>query len=534
MLLERYWTERVGEETPMRPAYCMLTTIVSLLLIGLLAVLLLSVSRVSTANEPSPDCLAIDDHIATDWSRWGGLPVVGYPITTLREEIDSATGQRHTVQWFERMRLEVQPANDGTYQVLPARLGVERLHQLSIDWTTLPREAGPQPGCLWFEETGHNVCDQLPGQEGFRSYWQAHGVRDPQIGNAYAQSMALFGLPISSAEMYFNETYNTFYIVQWFERARFEWHQDQPEHARVLLGLLGRELLADGGDAEYAAAAQVSPCPIDSTLLQTVPSTAPLRDMLPLEVELQSLVTSWSGEHAVSVTDLQTGQTVSVNGNRRQLAACTIKIPLMIAIAQDIEAGHYTADDVDALVRSAMGPSNTAPARDLIGLVGNGDITTGIHRINQIMWDMGAANSLMTHPPGYYWMELGYAQSHGTANNVLTTNDLNLVLGKLYHGKLLSPELTEYVLWSMTIAPDWMNQSLGAPLPAGVSFYHKVGQIYEPSNTWNDAGVVVFERDGQPYAYAISYLGSYGASWNEAYTHAIQVSEVTWHFFNSQ
>ena len=31
-------------------------------------------------------------------------------------------------------------------------------------------------------------------------------------------------------------------LTQWFERARFEWHPDQPAEFRVLLGLLGNEV----------------------------------------------------------------------------------------------------------------------------------------------------------------------------------------------------------------------------------------------------------------------------------------------------
>ncbi|HET9015553.1 MAG TPA: serine hydrolase, partial [Thermomicrobiaceae bacterium] len=248
-----------------------------------------------------------------------------------------------------------------------------------------------------------------------------------------------------------------------------------------------------------------------------------------LQSELQALVAGWSGENAVSVTDLQTGQTISVNGARPQIAACTIKIGIIMAVAQDIEAGRYTADDVDSLVRSMMGPSNTWPARELLGYVGGGDIGAGIRRVNDLMHGLGATGSLLAHPPGYPEEDYGY----GDASNVLTTDDLNLMLGKLYRGQALSPWATGYVLWSLTIAPDWMDQSLGAPLPDGVRLYHKIGQLYEPENTWNDAGLVVFSRNGHDEAYAISYLGSYGPSWQDAYAHAQSVSATAWHYFDA-
>jgi WD40-like Beta Propeller Repeat len=34
---------------------------------------------------------------------------------------------------------------------------------MSFDWQVQPRESGPQPGCLWFEQTRYNVCDQAGG-----------------------------------------------------------------------------------------------------------------------------------------------------------------------------------------------------------------------------------------------------------------------------------------------------------------------------------------------------------------------------------
>ncbi len=255
-------------------------------------------------------------------------------------------------------------------------------------------------------------------------------------------------------------------------------------------------------------------------------------DMAKLEATVAPLVSGWRGDNAVTITDLQTGRTVSVNGARPQLAACTIKVFIMLAVAQDIGDGRYTAASIDWLVRSAMGPSATPPARELIRLAGGGDVGTGVHRINQIMWDLGMSNSILTHPPGYTWEEYGYLETKGIRDNLLTTDDLNLALGKLYRREALSSSATDYVLWSMTLATPFLNGSLGGPLPDEADLYHKIGLIGSPQNTWNDAGVVVFERGGRQYAYAISYMGSYGGSYYEAYLHGYQLSSIAWSFFS--
>ena len=289
--------------------------------------------------------------------------------------------------------------------------------------------------------------------------------------------------------------------------------------ATAAAGCLG---VSDAPPADLAPAA--SAAADDATL-----DLAAITTWSDLQAQLRSMVAGWAGENAVSVTDLQTGQTISVNGSRPQPAACTIKIAIMMVVAQDIEAGRYTAAEVDSLVRDAMGPSNTWPARELLRYAGGGDIGVGVRRVNALMQSLGMTNSIMAHPPGYPDEDYGY----GLVDNVLTTDDLNLLLGKLYRGQALSPSATDYVLWSMTLAPDWVNASLGGPLPAGVTLYHKFGQLYEPENTWNDGGIVVFSRNGRSYAYAISYLGSYGASWRDAYDHAYQVSAAAWSYFGS-
>ena len=142
------------------------------------------------------------------------------------------------------------------------------------------------------------------------------------------------------------------------------------------------------------------------------------------------------------------------------------------------------------------------------------------------------SNSILTHPPGYTWEEYGYLETKGIRDNLLTTDDLNLALGKLYRREALSSSATDYVLWSMTLATPFLNGSLGGPLPDEADLYHKIGLIGSPQNTWNDAGVVVFERGGRQYAYAISYMGSYGGSYYEAYLHGYQLSSIAWSFFS--
>jgi hypothetical protein len=66
----------------------------------------------------------------------------------------------------------------------------------------------------------------------FNEYWRARG------------GLPIFGYPISGERQEVNPADGKTYVVQWFERARFEWHPENPPAHKVLLGLLGRQVTA--------------------------------------------------------------------------------------------------------------------------------------------------------------------------------------------------------------------------------------------------------------------------------------------------
>lgn len=166
------------------------------------------------------------------WEGNGGLPVFGFPIGEQRTE-HSPEGT-FTAQWFERERFELHPENGAPYDVLLGRLGDELLRRQGRDWRSLPK-GQPQGGCRFFDTTEHALC------EPFLSYWSSNGLEfDGQAGKSYDESLALFGMPLSEPAMETNSSGDTV-LTQWFERARFEHHPNNPDPSKVLLGRLGAE-----------------------------------------------------------------------------------------------------------------------------------------------------------------------------------------------------------------------------------------------------------------------------------------------------
>jgi hypothetical protein len=175
-------------------------------------------------------CMA--GRIRAFWEQNGGLPVFGFPIGAQHEEL--IEGKPFQVQWFERNRLELHPENQPPYDVLLGRLGVDRLQQQGRDPSTFPK-ADPQAP-HYFTQIGHAIAPQFWG------YWSSHGLEfDGRRGTSFAESLALFGTPLSEPAMETNSD-GAAVLTQWFERARFELHPENQPPYDVLLGLLGDEL----------------------------------------------------------------------------------------------------------------------------------------------------------------------------------------------------------------------------------------------------------------------------------------------------
>jgi murein DD-endopeptidase MepM/ murein hydrolase activator NlpD len=192
----------------------------------------------------------INGRIREFWEANGGLAVFGLPIGP--QQAETIDGQRVAVQWFERNRLELHPANPRPYDVQLGRLGAEHLRQQHGSEQPFAR-ATPQDGCTYMTQTGHNICGEM------LAAWRAYGLEfDGRTGNSEAENLALFGLPLSEARRETLANGQT-YTVQWFERARFELHPQQAPPFRVQFGLLAAEMRGSEGGTTRAPLRYVFP-----------------------------------------------------------------------------------------------------------------------------------------------------------------------------------------------------------------------------------------------------------------------------------
>ncbi len=130
------------------------------------------------------------------------------------------------IQYFERAELEFGYYDLNNQPVVFSRLvGTEVLDSLYLNGVVT---ATAQPvlgvGSYTFTQTGKTVTGI------FLSYWRNHGA------------LAQFGYPLTHPFYERSQSNGKRYIVQYFERARFEYHPEQTNPSnQVMLGLVGRE-----------------------------------------------------------------------------------------------------------------------------------------------------------------------------------------------------------------------------------------------------------------------------------------------------
>jgi beta propeller repeat protein len=154
------------------------------------------------------------------WNKNGALSQQGFPISHVMTETSDLDHKTYIVQYFERAVFELHLENPPNTRVLLSQLGTFRLHEKYPNGPPIT-PAPAEPGATHFPETGHTLSGR------FLTYWQTHGGLTQQgypISEPFTETSDLDGRP---------------YLVQYFERAVFEYHPGNPPPYDILLSQLG-------------------------------------------------------------------------------------------------------------------------------------------------------------------------------------------------------------------------------------------------------------------------------------------------------
>lgn len=259
-----------------------------------------------------------------------------------------------------------------------------------------------------------------------------------------------------------------------------------------------------------------------------LPVPAPSAAMAGLQASLEAEIVASGFEAAVAVTDLQTGETISVNGNRPQLAGCVVNLLAIMQSIIDVQNGQYPESRVGQLISATIYGSNPVTARDILLISGNGDIPAAQRKINGLIQQLGLTTTFYDHPPAYW-----PSYSLEGRSNLTTAVDMNLALAGIWNASVMSPEWRDYLLAKMTEVKPGLNYLI----PAGVTdgtVSHKNGFL-AVFGGWvdNDTGIVTFQRGGQTYAYAITFLTQSVSTKYADIPLGQTISSLVWQHFTS-
>ncbi len=224
--------------------------------------------------------------------------------------------------------------------------------------------------------------------------------------------------------------------------------------------------------------------------------------------------------------DLNTGYHAGFNAARSMPAASTIKVPVMVEVFNQLEAGRFDLNHRVSLRRSDRDYGSGVLCDAPIG--SSYPVSTLLEKMIDIS-DNTATNMLIRvvgrHNINREMNELGLAQTHLAGDvrtdaweirRTLRTSPADLVrlLSMMARGELVDSWSSKEMI--SILEADRINTLLPAPLPDDVAIAHKTGSFFD---TLNDAGIV-FASDS-PYVIAVMTTALHSKNAGRSFIHSI-------------
>jgi beta-lactamase class A len=242
--------------------------------------------------------------------------------------------------------------------------------------------------------------------------------------------------------------------------------------------------------------------------------------------DVRSLAVRLPAENALDVFDLSTGFQTGFNAGASMPAASTIKIPVMVEVFMQLQAGRFTLDrrvtllqrdkdwgsgelcdapsgstfSVSELLEKMIDISDNTATNMLIRLVGRSNINASMYRLGL----------RRTHLAG------DIRTDGWTIRQMLRTSPHDLVrLLALMARRQLVDDWSSNEMISI-LEDDQFNTLLPEPLPEDVTIAHKTGSLFD---TLNDAGIVY--ADDAPYVIAVMTTGLPSQDLGRSFIHSL-------------
>lgn len=222
-----------------------------------------------------------------------------------------------------------------------------------------------------------------------------------------------------------------------------------------------------------------------------------------LMTDLEVRASRFRGETGILVKDLRTRQTIGINSSKLFPSASLVKVPIMAAVFAAEREGKLKLTDTLKVERRQKVKSSSRIYRARPGtkfkvsylveeMITHSDNTAtnmivdalGFGYLNQKFVEFGLKNTdLRRGVMDLKWRKAGI-------ENYTTAEDMALLLEKIYHGELVSPEASAQML--AVLKRQKVNDRLPTGLPRNLVIAHKTGLLRD---TVSDCGII-FTTEG--------------------------------------
>jgi beta-lactamase class A len=221
--------------------------------------------------------------------------------------------------------------------------------------------------------------------------------------------------------------------------------------------------------------------------------------MAAIRTMVESSLAGRNGTWSVYVEDLESGETVSVN-EQPMVAASEIKLYVMLTVYDRLNAGTLNdgGRDIASLVNQMITVSSNEATNQLVLIIGDGTMATGMQRVTDTAARYGFGSSRQLR-------SLSDTGTDGSgAENWTSAADCGAFLSGLYHGKLVSGEASTTML-SM-LSGQTRRAKIPAGVPEGIQVANKTGEL---PGVENDAAIIWGRAaDGSSRDYALVVMAS--------------------------
>jgi hypothetical protein len=210
-----------------------------------------------------------------------------------------------------------------------------------------------------------------------------------------------------------------------------------------------------------------------------------------------------SSRYAVAVTDLQTGETLSVNGDRKQLAGCAMNLFVLFQLSIDMHEGRYATESIDSSTLWSAPRPGAATRRPPPTFMRSPEtamsmsVSAGWMR-SCVSWDSRIQRWItrpFTQSSRGSWRQLAHRERGKRGSR------------RPWQGDLLTPEWRDYLLSRLATVKPGLNYLTGMLASSGAVVSHKNGFFeYDEGFVDNDLGIVRFRRGGHEVEFAITFL----------------------------